>query len=263
MADAIEIGGRKFHLGKLPPDPAKRAAMPPFLQAAPEMPESEWKPINRRGEIGTEFFIDQRSHGSCVGFSAVGALMQLRELAGMTFQKLSGAYIYSFINGGRDEGAIISDGLERLKLGTCLEAEAPWDAIYPNRIPNKAHETAKRFRILEAYRVDTWEQAVTALQLGFLLVGAVHVGSRFFDLDGNGVSGHDRGPGNHAVRWDGCGTLPSGEWFIDLANTWGMTFGQQGRTKTTRKHWESVQQDGFAVRAASSDPLDPAKPPEA
>jgi hypothetical protein len=196
-----------------------------------------------------------------VGFSAAGALMELRALDGMGFQRLSGAYVYSKINGGSDDGAIISDGLTQLIKGTCLESEAPWDAIYPGRYPASANETAKRFRALEAYRIDTWEQFITALQLGFIAVGAVMVGNRFTSLDANGVSGWDSGPGNHAVRFDGCGILPNGEWFADLPNTWGTSFGQHGRTKITRKHFESVQQDSYALRAPTSDPIDPNKPP--
>src|ERR1700752_1717692 len=112
MADSVVTpDGQTVFLGKLPPDPVKRAAFPPILQAAPEMPESEWKEINRRDDVGDQFMIDQSQHGSCVGFSSAGALMELRLLDGMTFQKLSGAFIYSKINGGRDDGAIISDGL--------------------------------------------------------------------------------------------------------------------------------------------------------
>jgi hypothetical protein len=265
MADVIDDNGQIFHLGKLPPDPVKRAAFPPLEAAAiPVLPRDQWNPINRRTLFNMgDFAIDQKSHGSCVGFSSAGALMRLRVMEGMAFQRLSGAYTYSWINGGHDDGAIISDSLTSLqKRGTCLESTVPWDRIYKNQIPAQAATEAARFRVLEAYRVDSFDQAISALQLGFIVVYAVMVGDRFMRLNGDGVSGWDAGPGNHAVHADGCDVLPSGEWFLDLPNSWGLSWGQNGRTKTTQRHWDTVQNDAYAIRAATTDPNE-AQPPVA
>lgn len=263
MSDTINADGRTYHLGKLPPDPVKRAMFPPVAPlTAPKIDPAEWQPVDRRKRFNMgDWSLDQRSHGSCVGFSSAAALARLRVAEGQQFQRLSGAFIYSHINGGRDNGAIISDSLDVLKQqGTCLETECGWDQIYPNQIPNSARQTAKRFKVLEAYRVDTWAEAISAIQLGFILVGAVMVGDNFFRLDNNGVSGFDRGPGNHAVCFDGCGFLPSGQPFLDLPNSWGLTFGENGRTKITEKHFESVQQDCYAMRAAINDPQESGPP---
>lgn len=264
MADTIDDNGTIYHLGKLPPDPVLRAAFPPFdAVPIPLIPRDQWQPIDRRGLFNMkDWAIDQKSHGSCVGFSSAAALMRLRVIEGMGFQRLSGAYTYSWINGGHDRGAIISESLTSLQNhGTCLETTVGWDQIYRDQIPATANAEAKRFKVLEAYRVDSFDHAVTALQLGFIVVYPVMVGNNFLRLDGNGVSGWDAGAGNHAVHADGCGVLPNGQWYLDLPNSWGLSFGENGRTKTTQRHWDSVEHDAYAIRAATTDPEESGPPP--
>lgn len=262
--DAINIDGVPRLLAKLPPAPERRALMARFRDRAPILPKNEWREVNRRDAFGDAYILDQKNHGSCVGFASAGALMRSRAIQGGDFVRLSGAFTYSLINGGRDAGSMISDSLETLmKVGTCTEAEAPWTAIYPNRYPPTARETAKRFRILEAYRVDDFEELMTAIQLGFIGVGAVHVGGRFARLNADGICGFDPGPGNHAVAFDGAHLLPSGEWTIDMPNSWGIVFGQRGRGYVTQAHIDNVQQDCYAMRAATFDPDDTTRPPAA
>lgn len=258
----IVHNGVTYWLGKLPPDPIKRAAFAPVTDAIQVLPRSQWRELNRRTVFGSDFMLDQRSHGSCVGFSAAHAMMRTRAIEGRSFQRLSGAYIYSKINGGRDNGAAVSDGLNELqKNGVCLESEAGWDAIYPNQYPASANQTAARFKVTEAYRVDTFDQMVSALLLGFIAVGAVMVGNRFANVDSNGVAGFDQGPGNHSVCFDGVHQLPSGEWTVDLPNTWGLSVGVDGRFYITQRHFESVQQDSYVIRQATIDPQDVNNPP--
>lgn len=253
--DAIEVGGVYRVLAKLPPDSRKRTAIP--RRAAPIVEPKDWVEIDRRSDFGDDFILDQRSHGSCTGFASAGALMRARALEGMPLVRLSGAYTYAWINGGRDDGAIISDTLTSLQThGTCPEAECPWNCIYRSEIPASADRSAGRFKILEAYRVDHFDELVSGLQLGFIGVGAVQVGGRFADLDADGVAGFDRGPGNHAVCFDGVRRLASGEWVVDLPNSWGLDFGRHGRCYVTRRHIDSVEQDCYLIRAAAGDAQD-------
>jgi Papain family cysteine protease len=254
--DAVVIGGEPRVLAKLAPDPVKRAAFPPFLTAAPTVPRSEWKDIDRRTYFDDDYMLDQRSNGSCVGFCSAHALMRLRAIEGQRpHVRLSGAFTYSLINGGRNDGAQISDSLATLmKVGTCPESMAPWDAIYPSRYKPEARVAAARFRILEAYKVNDFDELMSGIQLGFIGVGAVHVASRFSTLDRDGVCGFDRGPGNHAVTFQGAKRLPNGEWVLDMPNSWGRSFGENGHGYITEKHIESVIQDAYLIRAATSDP---------
>lgn len=260
MADTVTcpVTGNVYHLGKLPPDPLKRAAFKDFTDVKPvPLPRDQWRKINNRSVFGADFMLDQKQHGSCVGFSAAHALMRIRSMQGFTHVRLSGAYIYSKINGGRDNGAIISDALQELLAnGTCTEAEAGWDQIYPSEYNASANETAKRFVVLEAYQANAFDDLVTGLHDGFIAVGAVMVGGSFMSLDGNGVAGWDAGPGNHAVCFDGVNRLPNGEWVLDLPNSWGASFGVGGRCYVTQKHIETVEQDAYLLRAAKVDPQD-------
>src|SRR5258708_2161097 len=143
--EAIEVGGVYRVLAKLAPDPVKRSALPRL--SAPNVDPMDWVEINRRSDFGDDFILDQKSHGSCTGFGSAGALMRSRGLEGMPFVRLSGAYTYAWINGGRDDGAIISDTLVSLtQRGTCPETECPWDRIYRTQIPASADQSAQRFK---------------------------------------------------------------------------------------------------------------------
>lgn len=259
---AVDAGGDIRVLACLPTDKMKRMAFAPFSDRAKALPLSELVVVDHRLEFGDEFVLNQASHGSCTGFMAAGMTMKGRALAGQTFAKLSGAFVYSFVNGGRDNGASIGDTLDVLiEKGVCLESEAGWDAIYPNRIPKPAYETAKRFKALEAYRVEEFDEAATAIQLGYVLGFAVHVGGTFDRLDSEDVVGLDRGPGNHAVH--ACGLYKSNKWgwCLDCWNSWTIQWGNRGRFRVSEKHWDGVQQDAYAIRASEWDPQDPKQPP--
>ena len=260
---AIDFDGCPRLLAKLPPTRG-RGGLRSFVEAVGTAPESEWRPLDWRPLFTPNWILDQKSHGSCVGFSSAGALSKARALAGETFQRLSGSFVYAHINGGQDQGAIITDALGVLRdRGTCLDLEMPWDRIYKSQIPPSAYETAKRFRAFELYTADTWLEIGSAVQLGFVPIFAVMVGGSFMDLDSEGVAGFDNGPGNHAVHADGMVRLPRAGWALDMPNSWGTSFGQSGRCYLTRRHVEGVQQDCYVIRAIAFDPLDPHKPPVA
>lgn len=254
---AVMVDGEPKLLACLQTDPQVRQMFRSYADLKHEAPEV--RNISFRDQFSDMFLLNQRSHGSCVGFSSAGALMECRAMAGYTFQRLSGAYTYSFINGGRDQGASIGDSLNSLqKNGTCLESTVGWDEIYRNAT-KKGDEEAKRFKIDEGYRIESYDEALQAIMNGFVIVYAVMVGSSFDSLDSEDVVGYDRGPGNHAVHANGI--YISQKWgpCLDSRNSWG-SWGKNGWFRTARKHWESVQQDAYAIRAAAFDPNDPKQP---
>lgn len=259
---AVVIGGIPRILNKHSPDPVKWAAFPPFVGEAPTVDPALWVEINRRIDFGDQFILDQQSHGSCVGFSSAGATMRAAVLAGHAFVRLSGAYTYSWINGNQDNGAQIADSLTSLMShGTCTEAEVDWNHIYRRQIPASADATAQRFRVLEGYKANNFIELMSGIQEEFIGVVAVMVGNTFTRLNGDGVCGFDSGPGNHAVCIDGARKLSSGQWVLDMPNSWGLSFGQNGRGYLTQRHIESVEQDCYLIRGVRMDPLDPNKPP--
>jgi hypothetical protein len=258
----VDFGGEPRQLGRLP-STIHVSGMALLRKAVPMVPRADWKAIKRRDVIGPDFILDQKSHGSCVGHGAAGALMAARALAGATFQKLSGPYVYSWINGGSDNGAIISDGCKALvSHGAALYSEVSWDMIYRRQIPATADTTAQRFRASEVYAVESFDEICSALQLGFVVSIPVMVGGSFSDLDSNGICGWDRGPGNHCVYVAGMDQVAS-QWALDMTNSWGTSFGEKGHGFITQKHIESVEADSYAIRCEVGDPQDPNMPPVA
>lgn len=256
---AVQHGGDTFLLACLPTKPAVRYS---FAGYKSEKGDVEVYNISRRDVFDDLFLLNQKSHGSCVGFALAAALMENRVMSGHTFARLSGAYVYSWINGNRDNGASIGEALgAAIQHGTCLETTVPWNVIY--RSQTKVGDTeAQRFKVDEGYRIESYDDALSAIINGFTIVYAVQVGSTFDRLDAEDVVGLDRGPGNHAVHANGIWISQKHGPLLDSRNSWG-TWGNNGWFRTGRKHWESLQQDAFAIRASSLDPQDPKQPPVA
>ena len=261
--DAIEHGGETHVLACLPTHPQMRRRFMPITAMIPVIPRHEWKPVDMRPVFGDEHVLSQKNHGSCTGFASTGALMKCRAMSSSNhFVKLSGSFTYSYINGGRDQGASIGDTLDSLMVhGTCTDEECPWDKIYPRQIPDSARQSAQRFKVLEGYRVETFDEAVSAILIGnFTIVYAIMVGRTFDNLDAEGVVGYDPGAGNHAVH--ACGLYLSKRWgmCLDGWNSWDTTWGDRGRFRSAQKHWDGVSQDAYAVRVSSLDPNAPQPP---
>lgn len=256
----IDDKGQERRLGKLAPDAEKTRRFRTFRSVYPLVPRSQWKPIDRRTTLGARFIPNQRSHGSCVGFSAISAMMRTRALRGFTFAMLSGAYVYSWINGGRDQGAMITDALDILKTkGTCLESTVGWDEIYRSQT-SKGDAEAQRFKMREGIVIETFDEAVSALILGNIPQFAIQVGGNFEAFDTDGIAGFSNGAGNHSVIADGLKLSKSGLWILDMPNSWGTGFGQEGRCFLTERHFSSVQQDAFIHLDQDLDPNDPTNP---
>lgn len=267
--DYVEVDGHKRLLGYRP-DPIKlRAAAPNrYADSHPTFPISQWRPINRRNVFSwSAFGLDQNGFNSCVAQANSNSLTKLRTLLGMKPVKLSPAYLYAHINGGRDAGAVISDGAESLvKDGACPFEMLGQSPFYTHYLTPAMREAAGRFKAAEIYHVDTWEELGSALQTGrYIAVFGAMVGNNFGRFDQHGVCGHDRGPGNHALHADGMALLPDGRWVIDVPNSWGERWGpwHNGRCYLDRNHLfaNGDMPDVCVFRAAAEDPKDPWDPP--
>lgn len=228
------------------------------------IPRDKWKPINRRKELDAKFILDQRSSSACSGYSAAHLLMRLRELRGMTFQKLSGSFVYAQINGGKDNGSVIVEAGKSLEEdGTCLEAEFNFPKIFNKDVTAEMRETAKRFKLLNFLTCDTFDEAGTAIQMGFMLQFPLQVGSNFEKFD-NGFAGLAKGYGNHSVGADGMDFI-SNKWGLDVPNTWGGMWGpsKNGRCYAEEKAFAGLggTDDSYILIDAAYDPLDPNLPP--
>jgi hypothetical protein len=189
-----------------------------------------------RDKFDKSFIKNQRSHGSCNGFAGAAALTKARVRRLLDRVDLSGAYLYSLINGGRDNGSQLLDGMETLATrGIASESTVGWDAIYPTRYDKgKADAEAAQYRAFECYAVRTEQALFSALVNNFDCVVAVHANNGFMKLDSNGVAGGGDGPGNHAVSADGV-ELIGEELSADGVNSWDVSYGDDGRMGLTWK----------------------------
>lgn len=266
--DWIQIDGTVRKLAAFP-NPIKFGTLPRYGTNNPIFPESQWRDLDRRNLFGSEdWVLNQGQVSSCVGQGWAGGLRRTRFLNGMADVKLSPAFVYSLINGNQDNGAVISDAIEQLKKwGTCPFDMLGQKPFYQRQISQECKDIAQRFRLQDAYGCHSWEEVCSALQTGrYVVVFGIMVGNTWNKFDQYGVSGHDRGYGNHCVMADGMRKLPDGRWCLDTVNSWGMDFGpwKNGRVYQDKQHLfgGGCQPNACAIRLPARDPQDKNKPPK-
>jgi hypothetical protein len=262
--DIIKADGLEYFTGMLTPPAGLVCFAPLFEDRVPTLTKTEIEDIAKGGSADgrnlfprREWVTDQKSHGSCNGFAGAGALTAARVRRGLEKVVLSGAYLYSLINRGRDQGSLLNEGMKALQENGCATADTvPWNAIYPRQQRPEAVAEARRFKAFECYKVGTEIGLWSALALGFDCVVAVHAGNNFMRLDANEVAGGDRGPGNHAVRADGI-AWANGVPAATHIGSWNVGYGKDGGSLLTwDRHFKNTfgQHDFYAVRSTSDDP---------
>jgi hypothetical protein len=193
--------------------------------------------LTGRALFQSRWIQEQNSHGSCNGYGLAGGLGRARYLRGYTDGLiLSGSFPYSKMNNGRDAGSALEDGLKVVgQYGCPPESMCPWNMIYPSQQPRGIDAEAAKHKGLKAYAVKTKQGFRTALAAGFPVIVAVHAGGAFQRLNSKGIAGVDNGRGNHAVVCDGIEIIGGTEVY-DMANSWGLSYGQNGRAYLT---WDS------------------------
>lgn len=225
------------------------------------------RPRNGRNWFDARYCRNQRSHGSCQGFASAGAVTRARVRRGYTDGViLSGAYAYSLVNDGRDDGSLLSRGLLACQDGYATEETVPWNAIYPSQYDvAKARAEAARYKAFEVTEVRSERAYFSALASDFDVVVAVHVEDNFFRMMSDGTCGSSSGPGNHAVVTDGL-CLIGDVLAADHMGSWGPTNHDNGRALFTwdRHLRETTRWHVFyAIRSSSDDPRGANPPPVA
>lgn len=247
IEEIIDLSGETRRLGSLCPPAGFVSSFKTFEDEHPLWDDSDIKRVitdpnrtPRRAVFGPSWVQDQKSHGSCNGYAGAGALSKARYLRGIQDKMLlSGAFLYSLVNSGRDNGSALEDGLKAVqKYGICPESLVGWDQIYPKQQPKNARQEAAKHKGLACWAVQTKQGFRTALAAGFPVIVAVHAGSRFQHLNPYGIAGVDNGGGNHAVHCDDI-CIVNGVEVYDMQNSWATTYGDKGRAYLT---WNSFEQ---------------------
>lgn len=246
IEEIIDECGEVRRLGSLMPPAGFVSSFNTFESEKPLWDDSDIRKVlsknlpTCRDIFGTEWVQDQKSHGSCNGYAGSGSLQAARWLRGIRDKlKLSGAYLYSKINGGQDNGSALEHGLRAIeKWGVAPADLVPWDQIYPREQPRNADQEAAKHKGFKCYAVQTRQGFRTAVAAGFPVIVAVHAGRNFQRLNSQGIAGVDSGRGNHAVFVLGA-KLIGGTEVYDMQNSWNVRYGTSGRAFLT---WDSFAQ---------------------
>jgi hypothetical protein len=252
----VEAAGEPRVLGCLPPE---RPSDKPKLFAtnavgAPAViPRDQWKECDlTAGGWGTEIY-DQDGQGSCVGHGAAVAFNIAYELSGQPPQRFSPCFLYSLINRGRDQGAIVEDALDALtSVGVCLESTVGPKAIYPRQYDaEKAKAEAARFRVEQAYKLDSFDEIGSAVQRGFAVAFGIEIGNAFEPGPDGVVPDRRGGGGGHCMCAVGVKQV-NGRWYLLVVNSWSTRWGNKGYCLIPESYFTGYV-DAFAVQAARLD----------
>lgn len=186
------------------------------------------------------WILNQGQFGSCCPTATAGALSRAMFRRGLAKLLLSGAYLYSKINGGRDSGSALEDALDAVQqFGIAPLSVVPPTEIYPRLQPQNADTEAAKHKALVAFPVATLGGLRSALAAFMPCITALQAGNNFQNLNADGVCGVDAGSGDHSVGTDDI-KFVNGVWLYDMFNSWDTTFGQDGRGYLTNNHFAST-----------------------
>ncbi len=270
MSEIILLDGRKVYTGLLVP-PQKPMTFARLWDAMFPVPIDDIRAIlddpgrtPARQLFPPSWIKHQGSRGSCNGYAGAKSLERARFKRGLPHVELSGEFLYAAINGGRDVGSMLDDGMQWIESqGVCEESLVQHEEYLWSRVSQEAKENASRYKAVECYRADTEQELADGLARGFVGVVAVHAGSSYMSLDANGVRGvSNTGPGNHAVGVQDCRWR--GGFQFDEFGSWGTANGQAGCAWLT---WErhlktTVNYHAFYLIRSTSDDSRGENPPE-
>lgn len=237
--DLIQIpyvidGGERRMLAALPKRPGFVQAAQPLSSKLALIPRSKWFDISYADYVVP--VMDQHQESSCTGHGACGAFTKAWLMSGSTPRRFSAEFPYGNCNGGLDAGANVSEVGDSLwSKGICLASEVPEGMVLSRDFPAQAFVTGQRFRA-KIYKARTWDELVSGLFYGYIPFYGLYVGRNFSRLDSRGVAPVGHLQPNHCIYADGFKFLSDGTGSIDGINSWGPTFGVNGRCQLVEGH---------------------------
>lgn len=217
---------------------------------------SQWQ------EIDLEWYnapiLDQGMTSSCVGHGTCSGMEMCYMQSGRSLVPFTPFFVYGLINGGRDQGAQISDALTALmKYGICPMGGIPAGVMFQNQFPQTAFTAAVRFKLVQAYHCQNYEAVCSAISLGCVCPLGLYVGNNFANLDNEGVAPLPAGGGGgHCVLGMGLKKSAKYGWIIKVQNSWGKNFGMNGHCYLQKNHFNMMNTDAFAIQSVIDDPQD-------
>jgi hypothetical protein len=202
--------------------------------------------------------LDQGMTSSCVGHGTCSGMETCWMQAGKPLMQFNPYFIYGLVNNGRDAGAMISDALRALQTtGVCQKDALQSGLMFKTQFPQSAFQNAGRFKLIQAYRCNTFNEICSAISLGFIVPLGIMVGQNFPQLDSEGVAPlPNGGGGGHCILGVGLKKSSRYGWVIKIQNSWGRRFGMNGYCYIHSGHFRSMQPDAFAIQSVSDDSQD-------
>lgn len=176
-----------------------------------------------------KWMMNQGRRSSCTGFATAGILSRARVMSGLEFLLLSGEWIYSLINSGRDAGSPLEWAWKKIQeVGAARRSLVEPQSFLYRSMSAEARADAANHKGFECFRIDTEMEMVSAILMNMLVVACVHVGGGYRSLDKRGVRGASRGRGNHAIGLQDVRLSPEGRYEFDEVGSWGRGNGQDG-----------------------------------
>lgn len=256
---SVNFDGNYYVLACLPETEESVEAFPPFytLRAASNLDPSQWQEIDLQWHKNPTW--DQSMTSSCVGQGVTAGMQICYMQSGRPLVEFNPYFVYGLINGGRDAGAMISNGLKALiQSGTCPKADLPAGVMFKDQFPQKAFENAKRFKLAQAYKCANFEEICSAITLGFVCPLGIYVDQNFSRFDSEGIAGTPSGMngGGHCILGMGLKKSSRYGWLIKIQNSWGARFGVSGHAYIHKDHFQKMNPDAFAIQAVIDDPQD-------
>lgn len=261
----VETDYGKFGLGLELPE-VRTMIYPSLGSKLPLLPMDEIKKIVESDEwdfgssFDTTWITNQNGYGSCAAYGASSALAKARVLNGQGRVDLSGDYLYSLVNGGRDRGSMLDENMMALmNRGVCKRETVPLGGIYRSKYKTDvADREALRFRAHECYTCPDEQSLATALALKMPVVIAIHVSNRWRSFDADDVLAPAPGPGNHCEHLDDITwSSKRGCFLYRKATSHGRDYSGDGYCWTTwERHYESTSRyhQFYCVPSAIDDP---------
>jgi len=160
-------------MGCLPRRSKPGAICPFFKDRIKVIPKNEWDDYT--GQISlkpyVETVLDQDGVGSCATESTAQSVMVTRAVAGLPHVVLNPWFIYHTTSRGVDRGSAIDDNLEFVReRGIAPMSVWPRSEGWRATPSDEAVDAALDFKIEEFYDIQTTEECVSALLLGFPVI---------------------------------------------------------------------------------------------
>lgn len=269
MSDDFTLhDGTPVKLGCKPPLVQRFGAVPRWSEKNPVLPENECEDHDDLAQFCEA--PKTQHYNNCTNASIAWLAQAAFKSAGLTCPDLSMSFLYSFTNGGTDEGAMCRDvAAAWMTKGLAPESLVPESQIYMPRggWSNEILLAALQYCGLEIYQCENWADTRSALARRFLVYHGFVLGNAFFRTRGDGVVPPFDGSlkAGHAMGSRGLTRAIDGNLRTITPNTWGNEFGKAGVGYIDPSYfWDArgnyVNLDCYAFRAVKrTDPLPVAK----